>query len=127
MSLDITTIDELAENDRSSTGFLPPDEFEQVVNEFFSNPSVSVRGWERAIDAQSRIVRAVTGISKTKGPAGPAAIISHGAVGTLLYCHLAGVNIGRRWDQPPNSGGNYFPFSLNPQAVYSWWKPIDSQ
>jgi len=51
--------------------------------------------------------------------------VSHGAVGTLLYCHLAGEPIARRWDQPPNGGGNYFRFTLAPRAVHSWWQPID--
>jgi hypothetical protein len=47
------------ENDRSATGFLPPDEFETVANRLFAEPLVSIRGWERAIDAQLRIVREV--------------------------------------------------------------------
>jgi broad specificity phosphatase PhoE len=38
---------ELGENDRSSTGFLDPAEFERVADEFFAKPSDSVRGWER--------------------------------------------------------------------------------
>jgi broad specificity phosphatase PhoE len=49
----------MRENGRSATGFLPPDEFEQVADQFFAQPHVSVRGWERAIDAQTRIVREV--------------------------------------------------------------------
>jgi broad specificity phosphatase PhoE len=59
LSLPFTQVPDLGENDRSSTGFLPPDEFELVANEFFGKPEISVRGWERAIDAQRRIVAAV--------------------------------------------------------------------
>src|SRR5262245_33229762 len=51
--------DAMHENDRSATGFLPPDEFESVANQFFAEPDISIRGWERAIDAQMRIVREV--------------------------------------------------------------------
>lgn len=47
------------ENDKSATGFLLPDEFEVVANEFFAHPSASIWGWERAVDAQARIVREV--------------------------------------------------------------------
>lgn len=47
------------ENGRSATGFLLPDEFETVANQFFARPLVSIRGWERAVDAQRRIVREV--------------------------------------------------------------------
>jgi broad specificity phosphatase PhoE len=124
LSLPFTPVEELGENDRSATGFLPPDEFERVADEFFARPEASVRGWERAIDAQARIVNAVSRISKTK--AGTVAIVSHGAVGTLLYCHLAGEPIARRWDQPPNGGGNYYAFTLSPLQVFAWWRAFDT-
>ena len=119
-------VEALGENDRSATGFLPPGEFERVADQFFGSPELSVRGWERAIDAQSRIVRAVEGIAKTDKTSGAIAIVSHGAVGTLLYCHLAGQPIDRRRDQPPNGGGNFYSFTLSPPAVHSWWRAIDT-
>ena len=75
------------------------------------------------MDAQSRIVRAVEQIGKTEN--GNVAIVSHGAVGTLLYCHLAGEPIARRWDQPPNGGGNYYRFTLSPRAAHFWWRAFD--
>jgi broad specificity phosphatase PhoE len=121
LGLGFTQIEELGENDRSATGFLPPDEFERVADQFFARPHESVRGWERAIDAQSRVVRAVEGIKAE----GTIAIVSHGAVGTLLYCYLAGEAIARRWDQPPNGGGNYYAFTLSPRAAHGWWRPLD--
>jgi broad specificity phosphatase PhoE len=126
LSLAVRQIEDLGENDRSATGFLPPEEFERVADQFFASPEISVRGWERAIDAQSRIVRAVEGIAKTDKTRGAIAIVSHGAVGTLLYCHLAGEPIARRWDQPPNGGGNFYGFTLSPSAVHSWWRAIDT-
>jgi len=117
---------ELGENDRSATGFLPPDEFERVADEFFGSPDKSVRGWERAVVAQSRIVGAVNTLAAKDQTSGAIAIVSHGAVGTLLYCHLAGEPIDRRRDQPPNGGGNYYGFTLSPRAVHSWWRAIDT-
>jgi len=127
LSLGFSRMEALGENDRSATGFLPPDEFERVADEFFGSPEKSIRGWEPAADAQSRIVRAVEGIAKTDKTSGAIAIVSHGAVGTLLYCHLAGEPIDRRRDQPPNSGGNFFyGFTLSPPAVHSWWRAIDT-
>ena len=125
LSLPFQEVEELGENNRSATGFLPPEEFERVADQFFASPTASVRGWERAADAQVRIVRAVETISREEKSERAIAIVSHGAVGTLLYCHLAGVPIDRRWDQPPNGGGNYYPFTISPRAVHSWWKPID--
>ncbi|APW40808.1 histidine phosphatase family protein [Rhodoferax koreense] len=119
----------LDENDRSATGFLPPPAFEAMADAFFAEPERSVRGWERAVDAQARVVAAVTRLlaaHRSQGETGALAIVSHGAVGTLLYCHLAGVPIDRRWDQPPNGGGNYFRFSLSPRAVDGWWRAFDA-
>ena len=124
-SLDFSRIEDLGENDRSATGFLPPDEFERVADEFFRFPDRSVCGWERAIDAQARVVRAVEEIAAKDKTSGAIAIVSHGAVGTLLYCHLAGEPIARRRDQPPNGGGNYYRFTLSPRAAHGWWRAID--
>jgi broad specificity phosphatase PhoE len=126
LSLPITRRQDLGENDRSATGFLPPAEFEAVATEFFSHPNESVRGWERALDAQDRIVRAIQAIASTEPPQGAIAVVSHGAVGTLLHCALAGNPISRRWDQPANGGGNYFAFELEPSRVLGWWSAIDA-
>ena len=52
----------LHENDRSATGYLPPEQFEAVADRFFAEPETSVLGWERAVDAQARIVACVHGI-----------------------------------------------------------------
>lgn len=126
LGLRFTEIPELGENDRSATGFLPPDEFERVADQFFALPHESVRGWERAVDAQSRVVNAVEKIAQEDKTDGAIAIVAHGAVGTLLYCHLAGEPIDRRRDQPPNGGGNYFRFTLSPRAAHFWWRAIDT-
>lgn len=50
-----TVIDSLGENDRSATGYLPKQEFEATADAFFAEPQISVRGWEPAADAQTRI------------------------------------------------------------------------
>jgi broad specificity phosphatase PhoE len=125
LSLPVNEIAELGENDRSSTGYLPPHEFEQVADAFFGAPHRSVRGWERAADAQARVVGATTRISQATRGLAAAVIVSHGAVGALLYCHLAKQPISRRFDQPPNGGGNYFSYLLSPAPVYSGWRAID--
>lgn len=124
LGLAFTQVEALGENDRSSTGFLPPPEFERMADAFFGHPLVSVRGWERAVDAQARVVAAVEAIARAESGR-EVAIVAHGAVGTLLYCHLAGEAIDRRWDQPPNSGGNWFRFTCAPRTVDGWWRPID--
>ena len=125
LQIDFTQVEGLGENDRSSTGFLAPPEFELVANKFFAEPEISVRGWERACDAQIRIVNAVASIHQQDQSMGDIAIVSHGAVGTLLYCHLTSQPISRRWDQPPNSGGNFYTFTLQPPIAKNWWAAID--
>jgi broad specificity phosphatase PhoE len=69
LSLGISIEAELGENDRSSTGFPPHQEFEATVDQFFIHPDHSIRGWETAEAAQRRIVRAVTSLMQTT-PAG---------------------------------------------------------
>ena len=125
LSLGYKPIHALGENDRSTTGFLPPHEFEAVADEFFAKPGQSVRGWEKAVDAQTRVVGVVRSIVASDQSQGAIAIVAHGAVGTLLYCYLSDQPISRRWDQPPNSGGNYYAFELDPDRVFSWWKALD--
>jgi broad specificity phosphatase PhoE len=126
LSVPVVQLARLGENDRSSTGFLAPTEFEAMASEFFARPTESVRGWERALDAQQRIVQAVQTIAATDRTLGAIAIVSHGAVGTLLHSSMAGNPISRRWDQPPNGGGNYYAFEVEPPKVLGWWSAIDA-
>ena len=116
----------LGENDRSATGYLPRDEFEVVANEFFARPDDSVRGWERAIDAQRRIVGAVEDVIARSIAGGDIAIVSHGGVGALLLCHLKGVPISRSEDQTGGGGGNFFSFDARSRRMLSGWKRIEA-
>lgn len=96
--LTVRTNAELGENDRSATGFLPRETFEAAADEFFARPDESFRGWERAIDAQDRITSAARSIV-AQHEHGDLALVSHGAVGTLLWCRLMGLAIDRCHDQ----------------------------
>jgi len=111
------------ENDRSATGYLPFDEFDAVANKFFAYPLRSVRGWERAIDAQLRIVSAVESILK-QNTAGDMLFVGHGAVGTLLLCHYLKVEISRIHDQAPG-GGQFFTLVKETRQVLHSWRQIE--
>jgi broad specificity phosphatase PhoE len=113
--------EDLHENDRSATGFLPPLEFEQVANAFFAAPQESVRGWERAIDAQARVAAAVERVL-ADSPEGDVAIVAHGGVGALLLCRLLGEPIDRKHDQPYQ--GHVFAFERESGHVLFPWRPI---
>lgn len=108
---------DLHENDRSATGFLPPAEFEVVADQFFADPKVSVRGWERAADAQARIVNGVKDVLTGIATETPVLFAGHGAAGTLLMCHLMGTSISRSHDQ--KRGGSWYRFEKDWLAAQS--------
>ena len=124
LTLPIKQIEALGENDRSATGYLPSDEFEAIADQFFAFPDESVRGWETAQAAQNRIVAAVTQLTQEDESKGDIAIVSHGAVGALLMCHLAGYAISRKYDQPGGGGGNYYSFDLVTKQLHYEWMTI---
>ncbi|WP_426614126.1 histidine phosphatase family protein [Bradyrhizobium sp. McL0616] len=111
------------ENDRSATGFLKPAEFEEVANQFFAQPHLSIRGWERAIDAQARIVREAEAVL-ARNRSGDVLFVGHGAVGTLLFCHYAGHPIDRVHDQPAG-GGHVFTFTRDARRVLHGWRRME--
>lgn len=118
----------MGENDRSATGFLPPELFEATADRFFAEPERSIDGWERAMDAQARIVGTV-GTAMASVPSGGAAIFcGHGAVGTLLKCHVAGRAIDRAEDQSRTGGtggGNCFIFDLAARKLHCEWTRME--
>jgi broad specificity phosphatase PhoE len=135
--------EQLHENDRSSTGFVPPDRFETLADAFFANPNESVEGWETAHAAQQRIVHATADLrtydthhppDTTHHPETPnyksdILIIGHGAVGTLLLCHLLRIPFTRAEDQVGGEaapgGGNYWSYDRATQTILHRWRPIE--
>jgi broad specificity phosphatase PhoE len=114
----------LGENDRSSTGYLAKQEFEAMADAFFAHPEQSVAGWERAVDAQVRIVAAMRDVLRA-APAGDVAVVAHGGVGALLLCHLLDLAISRAADQPAGSGGHVLAFDRASWTIRHSWRPID--
>jgi broad specificity phosphatase PhoE len=124
LNKDVNQIESLGEIDRSSTGFLEGEAFWKVVSEFFNNPNDSVKGWEKAIDAQTRIVETVKMIaSKHEGK--NIVIISHGAVASLFLAYLKNIRITFELEQPGSGGGNYFVCSIPSLDLISQWQSID--
>jgi broad specificity phosphatase PhoE len=117
----------LAEDDRSSTGFVSPSRFEQLADAFFAEPDVSVEGWETSRDAQVRVVNATSDLIADSS--GDLIISGHGGVGTLLLCHLLGVPISRDHDQNRSTsapgGGNHWAFDRDSERVMHGWQPIE--
>lgn len=114
----------LGENDRSATGYLPKPAFEALADAFFAKPTHSMQGWERAVDAQARIVGAVRAVL-AQAPDGDVAVVSHGGVGALLLCHLRQSPISRAADQPRGNGGYFLVFDRATWRLQSDWIRID--
>ncbi len=110
LGLGIRVREDLGENDRSATGFLPPAEFEAMADAFFARPEESVRGWERAVDAQARILAATRAVASASPGPGDILVVAHGAVGALLRGRLLDVPISRALDQPRQ--GCWFALAL---------------
>lgn len=119
----------MGENDRSATGFLPPALFEETADRFFAEPEKSADGWERAIDAQTRIVETVRTALRSVPPGVPVIFCGHGAVGTLLKCHLGQRAISRSEDQSRHAnrgGGNGFLFDPMSGALKTEWMEMEA-
>jgi len=110
LGLGLRVRDDLGENDRSATGYLQAAEFERMADAFFARPEESVRGWERAVDAQARIVGAVRAVAAEANGAGDILVVAHGAVGALLRGWLLRAPISRALDQP--EAGCWFAVGL---------------
>jgi broad specificity phosphatase PhoE len=122
----VETRADMGENDRSSTGFLPPAEFELVANQFFAEPDQSVRGWATAYSEQARIVAAIAFVLSEHHGAGDILFTGHGAVGALNLCHLLGVPISRALDQPAG-GGNIYAWEIESGRVLHRWRSIEDE
>lgn len=113
----------MGENDRAATGYLPPATFDKARHAFFGESAKSYCGWETAQSAQARVVDAV---QKAVSAFGKNDLIftGHGAVGTLLFCHLAGKPIDVLWDQ--DGPGHWFAFDPDSGAVRGGWSAMEN-
>jgi broad specificity phosphatase PhoE len=119
---------EFGENDRSSTGYVPAERFEQLADAFFARPDESVEGWEPARDAQARIAGAFEAAIALHDVTRPIAFAGHGAVGTLLKCYLADRKIARSEDQRVvgnSKGGNVLVIRLSNLQLFGDWTAME--
>ncbi len=116
------------EVDRSATGFIDRARHDELADRLFADPARSADGWERAVDAQDRVVEALadllTPTVQSAGQTADVMVVGHGGVGTLLYCRLAGLEIDRRHDQ--SGQGHYWSYDRESATVTNSWRPIDA-
>ncbi len=121
LDLRVNAVAALGENDRSATGYLPPDQFQAVADAFFAQPDTAVRGWERARAAQARIAAALRTIADLDPTAGDILVVAHGGVGALWRCLLKGIEITRAEDQTGGNGGCWFSTGIGTWEAPGAW------
>lgn len=110
---------DLAENDRSATGYLEQSDFDIAVEAFFGAPETSYRGWETARDARDRIVAAVDAMC-AEAPDGDIALVAHGGVGALLNGAVKDAPISRA--TASYGYGSWFVFDRESRALITDWQ-----
>jgi broad specificity phosphatase PhoE len=83
MALPVLPRADLHENDRTGLGFVPRDELNRRIRQFYEQPARQVIGAETANRAFERFAAAVEGIV-SEGYRRPVAIITHGTVLSLF-------------------------------------------
>ena len=119
--LPVAVDEELGENDRSATGFLPPAEFESVGRRVL-RPARRQRarvgaGRGRAAPHRRRGRRVAAAAT------GDVAVVAHGGVGALLLCSLA-----RGADRPAcgqPGQGSWYRFDATTREAAHGWRRLD--
>jgi broad specificity phosphatase PhoE len=124
LGLPVEHLDGLQEIDRTAAGYVPAELFEALANLCFAKPEESAGGWERAVDAQARVVAAFKAALVGHDVTKPVGIVGHGGVGTLLKNHLGHREISRAGDQPLG-GGNAYMVRLSDQLLLGDWMPFE--
>lgn len=124
LGLPYQAVVELGEIDRSATGYLPHEEHLALAAQFFALPDQSVRGWERAIDAQARMVAAIDDLIKHDCGRGNLLIVAHGAVATLYLCWIKQRPISLQERPPYSGGGCYYCFEAGARTLVHDWRVI---
>jgi broad specificity phosphatase PhoE len=117
---------EIDDSKRPPSEFLAVMDLDRTVDAFFARPEESARpGWEPAADAQRRVAAGIDALIDGSSDDGDLLIIGHGRIGTLLFCHLAGLPISRDHFQP-TPGGNLFAFDRTSRKVLFGWRGVAS-
>jgi broad specificity phosphatase PhoE len=124
LDIPVTHVEAFGEIDRSVPGYVPADRFEDLANLCFAKPEESAEGWERAVDAQARVVAAFEAVLAEHDLTQPIGFVGHGGVGTLLKSHLGKRAISRAGDQPLG-GGNAYMVRLSDRLLLGDWMPFE--
>lgn len=113
----LVQLEELCEVDRSSTLIVPLDRYMQRMERFYRRAQESMLGWETAEHAQGRVVECVRGLVDAHRNQ-VVAIIGHGATGTLLRCHVLGIEPS--YSEDPKQTGCLMRIDWEGRQVSGW-------
>ena len=98
LQLDVQTLPNLHEHDRSNVPFLSHDAFQTSIRDFFQRPDELVFGRETADQAHTRFYRAAHSIL-TEHRNKTVIIVTHGTVISLFVSRLTGTSDLELWDR----------------------------
>lgn len=123
LDLDVVLENDLAEIDRSATGYVEGPRYAEITEQFFAVPEASAAGWERAVDAQARVLGALARIeAATADLETDVLILAHGAVGALTLADRLGEPIAQTLDQPRQ--GCWFVYDRGDRRVLHRWREM---
>jgi len=97
-NLALHIIEGLHEHDRSKVAYLPKDEFQATVREFFEKPDTLVFGSETADQCYARFEQAVQSVLSNYADK-TIVIVSHGTVISLFVSRLTGISDLLLWNE----------------------------
>ena len=97
-NLDLQLVEGLHEHDRSKVGYLPKDEFQAAVREFFEKPAALVFGSETADACHARFEQAVVRSIMDQNLDKTVVIVAHGTVISLFVSRLTGIADWLLWN-----------------------------
>ena len=97
-NLELHIADGLHEHDRSETHYLPEDEFQAAMHEFFEKPHALVFGGETAEEAYTRFYQAMRSVLDCHQNE-TVVIVAHGTVISLFVSSLTGISGWSLWSE----------------------------
>lgn len=109
--------DDLNEVRRESYQFVELQKYLKQVEDFYLHPEDSCNGWEKAVDAQKRLINF---LDKIMVEDKDIAVISHGIIGTLLACYLKKVD--PTFNEDPKVSGCMMVVDWKAKNIISEWE-----
>lgn len=116
--LPFTQEKDLGEADRTATPFLPLEEYMAAIQECYTAPDKSVRGWETHRHMLERNAAVLEKI-KREHAGQTIIIVGHGGAGTVMKCYIKGIEPD--FAEDPKQTGCYFLADLDQSEILQDW------